>query len=77
MKTRILGLGSLVAAGLALTLGGGAAPAASGGTGGSGCLAHHPNYIEDTFEVQYTSGCTATTSLSSTRFRRRRGRRET
>jgi hypothetical protein len=58
MKTRFLVLGSLVAAGLALTIGGGAASAASGGTGGSGCLAHHPNYIEDTFEVQYTSGCT-------------------
>jgi hypothetical protein len=59
MKTRILALGSLVTAGLALALGGGgAASAASGGTGGSGCLAHHANYVEDTFEVQYTSGCT-------------------
>jgi hypothetical protein len=56
-KIRILGLG-LVTAGLALTFGGGAASGAAGGTGGSGCIAHHPNYIEDTFEVQYTTGCT-------------------
>jgi hypothetical protein len=30
---------------------------ASSGTLGSGCIAHHPNYIEDTFEVQYAAGC--------------------
>ena len=58
MKARIVGLGALIAAGLTLTFGGGAASAASGGTGGSGCLGHHPNYIEDTFEVEYTTGCT-------------------
>jgi len=33
------------------------AGAASTGTLGSGCIAHHPNYIEGTFEVQYASGC--------------------
>ena len=30
---------------------------ANSGTLGSGCIAHHPNYIEDTFEVQYAAGC--------------------
>jgi hypothetical protein len=30
---------------------------ASSGNAGSGCIAHHPNYIEDTFEVQYAAGC--------------------
>ena len=24
---------------------------------GSGCIAHHPNYIEDVFEVGYAAGC--------------------
>src|SRR5262245_48129295 len=33
------------------------ASSASSGTLGSGCIAHHPNYIEDRFEVQYSSGC--------------------
>ena len=33
------------------------ASAASTGKLGSGCIAHHPNYIEDTFEVQYSAGC--------------------
>ena len=58
MKKTILVLGLLLAGALALALGGGSARAAAGGTGGSGCLAHHPNYIEDTFEVEYTTGCT-------------------
>jgi hypothetical protein len=57
MKLRILGLALLVAC-LTLTFGASAAAPASGGTGGSGCIAHHPNYVEDTFEVQYTTGCT-------------------
>jgi hypothetical protein len=57
MKLRIVGL-ALVIAGLTLTFGASSAAPASGGSGGSGCIAHHPNYIEDTFEVQYTSGCT-------------------
>ena len=58
MKKTILVLGLLLAGALALAFGGGSARAAAGGTGGSGCLAHHPNYIEDTFEVEYTTGCT-------------------
>src|SRR5215472_12344678 len=33
------------------------ASAASSDTLGSGCVAHHPNYIEGTFEVQYSAGC--------------------
>jgi hypothetical protein len=31
--------------------------AASTGKLGSGCIAHRPNYIEGTFEVQYAAGC--------------------
>jgi hypothetical protein len=33
------------------------ASSASAG-GGSGCLAHHPQYIEGVVEIQYTAGCT-------------------
>ena len=33
------------------------AGAASSGSLGTGCIAHHPNYIEDTFEVHYAAGC--------------------
>ena len=33
------------------------ASAASTGKLGSGCIAHHPNYVEGTFEVQYAAGC--------------------
>jgi hypothetical protein len=33
----------------------GAHPASASGSGG--CIAHHPNYIEDVFEVQYAAGC--------------------
>jgi hypothetical protein len=25
---------------------------------GSGCIAHHPNYVEDVFEPSYVAGCT-------------------
>jgi hypothetical protein len=25
---------------------------------GSGCIAHHPRYVEGSFEVKYDSGCT-------------------
>jgi hypothetical protein len=57
MKLQILWLVPLAAC-LTLTFGASAAAPASGGTGGSGCIAHHPNYIEGTFEVQYTTGCT-------------------
>jgi hypothetical protein len=42
-----------VVAALLVLVAPGAARADSGG-----CLAHHPNYIEGTFEPQYTSGCT-------------------
>ncbi len=34
-----------------------ASAASSGPPLGTGCIAHHPNYIEDTFEVQYAAGC--------------------
>jgi hypothetical protein len=27
-------------------------------TQGSGCIAHHPRYVEDSFEVEYPVGCT-------------------
>jgi len=57
MKVRFLGL-AVLAAGLMLGLGVGPGTSASGGISGSGCLAHHPNYIEDVLEVQYTTGCT-------------------
>src|SRR5215470_2207881 len=30
---------------------------ASTGMVGSGCIAHHPNYIEGVLEVHYTAGC--------------------
>ena len=33
------------------------ASAASSGKQGSGCIAHRPNYIEGSFEVQYSAGC--------------------
>jgi hypothetical protein len=39
---------------LAVSLGGPAVARADSG----GCLAHHPNYIEGSFEIQYTQGCT-------------------
>ena len=38
-----------------ITLGGAAAAAPS--SQGSGCIAHHPNYIEGVFEVGYAAGC--------------------
>jgi hypothetical protein len=28
------------------------------GTLGSGCIAHHPNYVEDVFEPSYVASCT-------------------
>jgi hypothetical protein len=33
------------------------ASAASPGKLGSGCIAHRPNYVEGTFEVRYSAGC--------------------
>lgn len=38
-----------------ITLGGTAAAAPS--SQGSGCIAHHPNYIEGVIEVGYAAGC--------------------
>ncbi len=33
-------------------------PAARASSLGSGCIAHHPNYVEGQIEVKYDSGCT-------------------
>jgi hypothetical protein len=49
---------AVLAAAATLVFGASAAAPASGGASGSGCLAHHPNYIEGTLEVEYTTGCT-------------------
>ena len=38
-------------------LAGPATPASSAASTGGGCIAHHPQYIEDVFEVQYAAGC--------------------
>ena len=32
--------------------------ASAAGLVGSGCIAHHPNYVEDVFEPLYVAGCT-------------------
>jgi hypothetical protein len=32
--------------------------ASASGVNGSGCIAHHPNYVEDVFEPLYVAGCT-------------------
>jgi hypothetical protein len=32
-------------------------PALSAASTGGGCIAHHPQYIEDVFELQYAAGC--------------------
>ena len=45
--------GLVLAAGWALVMPGSAS--ASGGQGA--CIAHHPAYIEDVFEVNYSAGC--------------------
>jgi hypothetical protein len=52
-----------VAVTLLAILGGAGASAAngnsSGGAGiGTGCIGHHPNYVEDVFEPKYSAGCT-------------------
>jgi hypothetical protein len=54
MKLRLLWVAAILAFGVAFALGS-ARPAAASGSGG--CIAHHPNYIEDVFEVQYSAGC--------------------
>jgi len=49
----------LIAAVASLVVGasGAVARGGSGSNLGGDCLAHHPNYIEDVIEVQYTQGC--------------------
>ncbi|HEY3205502.1 MAG TPA: hypothetical protein VGJ58_00990, partial [Gaiellaceae bacterium] len=53
MRLRLLWVAAGLALGVAFALG--TARPASAASGG--CIAHHPNYIEDVFEVQYAAGC--------------------
>ena len=43
---------------VALLAPGGASGTTTTSSIGSGCLAHHPNYVEDVFEPSYVAGCT-------------------
>jgi hypothetical protein len=54
MGKRLLLAVAALAGGVAFVLGG-AHPASASGSGG--CIAHHPNYIDNVFEVQYSAGC--------------------
>src|SRR5215470_12618743 len=54
MRRRITVGGLLIAAVAALALMPARAAAASGQ---SGCIAHHPAYVEDVFEPQYAASC--------------------
>jgi hypothetical protein len=54
MRLRLFLAVVVLAAGAAFFLAG-AHPASASGSGG--CIAHHPNYIENVFEVRYSSGC--------------------
>ena len=59
MKLRFLLATVVLAAGAAFALAGAhpAGASVSSASGSGACIAHHPNYIENVFEVRYTSGC--------------------
>jgi len=74
MRLRLLLIVAAVAGGVAFALGG-AGPANA--TSGFGCIAHHPAYVENVFEVRYAPAARDTTSRSSIRSRAPRAQRVT